>query len=87
MGKRSKRFEEKDQFVDCAICDGVVPMEFYMARGDMVCCDECGAEYIIKARNPIRLLLLEEEFDLEDDDDDYFLQPDYEDLFDGRGYD
>lgn len=86
MGKRNKRYEEEERVVDCGVCEGVIPLEFYVARGDMLCCDECGAEYIVKSRNPVRLLLLEEEF--EEEDDDYFNTLD-DDLYDdnSRGYD
>ena len=85
MGKRNKQYEEEQQIVECRVCDGTIPLEFYVARGDMIYCDECGAEYIIKSRNPVRLFLLEEEFDEEDDVYDMFNEDD--DLYDGRGYD
>ena len=68
MGKRSKQYEEEERVVPCEACDGDIPLAFYVDRGDMLCCDECGAEYIVKSRNPVRLVILEEEYE---DDDDY----------------
>ena len=79
MGKRSKQFEEEERIVQCDACDGEILLAFYVDRGDMLSCDECGAEYIVKSRHPAKLVLLEEE-DEDDDDylevDDYFYQDD-----------
>jgi hypothetical protein len=47
MGKRNKRYEEEERVVDCQVCAGLIPLEFYVSRGDMLYCDECGAEYIV----------------------------------------
>lgn len=82
MGKRNKRYEEEERAVECQVCENIIPLEFYIARGDMLCCDECGAEYIIKSRNPIRILLLDEEFDEDENYPDSF----DDDLFDDRQY-
>ena len=68
MGKKSKQYEN-EQIVDCEACDGLISLEFYFRSGDVVCCEECGAEYLINSRKPLRLQLLEEEDDYYDDDD------------------
>ncbi len=61
MGKRNKRYEQEHRSGRCEICDGDVDLEFYIERGDIVSCNECGAEYVIRALQPIRLKLVEEE--------------------------
>lgn len=61
MGKRDKKYEQEYRYGRCVVCDGEVELEFYIERGDVVSCGNCGAEYIIKALQPICLRLLEEE--------------------------
>jgi len=66
MGKKGKKYEN-EEIVDCKACNGVISLGFYMGRGDIVCCEECDAEYLINSRKPLQLELLNE-----DDDDDVF---------------
>jgi alpha-aminoadipate carrier protein LysW len=61
VGKRNKRYEKEFRAGRCELCDGDVELEFYVERGDVVACTNCGAEYVIKALQPIRLKLIEEE--------------------------
>lgn len=69
MGKKSKQYEN-EQIVDCESCDGVISLEFYLRSGDVVCCEECGAEYLVNSRKPLRLQLLEEDDDFDEDEDE-----------------
>ena len=58
MGKRSRQFEEEERFVRCHVCYEDIAIEFYLERGDVVYCQECDSEYILKSKNPTRIALL-----------------------------
>lgn len=75
MGKKGKKHED-EELVECKACDGVISLGSYMGRGDIVCCEECDAEYLINSRKPLQLELLNED---EDDDDIYDTISDYDD--------
>lgn len=80
MGEKSNQYNKKQLTVECKVCDGTILLEPYVARGDMIHCDECESNYIIKSRNPVQMvLLIKEDIEEEYDEDD--------DLYDGRGYD
>ncbi len=84
MGKRSKQFEE-ERSVQCNVCEGYFGLDYYLDRGDLVFCDECGSEFVVKSLNPVILFLVDEEDDdyLDGYDDDYYDDDDYFD----RAYD
>ena len=63
MGKRTKRYEKDARYGRCDVCDADIPLEHFIERGDVIACDECGAEYVIQALQPLRLKQLEEEHD------------------------
>ena len=72
MGKRNKQFEE-ERVASCNICGGDIPIDFYMDRGDIVNCDECGEEFVLQSRKPVRLsLLVDDSDDYLNFDDDYY---------------
>lgn len=71
MGKRSRQFED-EKFVSCDVCDGDIAIDFYFDTGDLVCCEECDSEYVIKSRDPIMLSLIVDDYYDESDDDDYY---------------
>lgn len=63
MGKRNKRYENDARYGRCEVCDADIPLEYFIERGDVIGCSECGAEYFIQALQPVRLRLLKEEQD------------------------
>ncbi|GAB4334846.1 MAG: hypothetical protein Kow0089_04250 [Desulfobulbaceae bacterium] len=63
-------FDEDDFPIACDVCEEDILIEYYMDRGDLVSCEECGAEYVIKARNPLILIQLGEDGEIPDLDDD-----------------
>ena len=69
MGKKHKRYQNVG-VVECKCCNGVVTVSHHMGRGDLLCCDECGAEYLLNARKPLRLELIR-------DDEEYFFAGDH----------
>lgn len=82
MGKRMKKYQNVE-VVECTCCDGGITVTHHMGRGDLLCCEECGAEYLLNARKPLRLELIREDEDYfftdDDDSDEYF-------SLDGFGY-
>ncbi len=59
--------------VTCPMCDGAIDVdEEEVDEGDILSCDECGAELKVAGKNPLELESNEEEEDEEDDelDDD-----------------
>ncbi len=74
MGKKKRHNDQEERFVECEVCEEEITIEYFMDRGDLITCEECDSNYILKSRNPIILSLQEEE---EDYDDDYFDEDDY----------
>ena len=74
MGKKNRQYDHEERFTRCKICDGEIVIEHFMERGEVVSCEECESEYILKSLKPIILTLLEED---DDYDDDYFDEDDY----------
>jgi alpha-aminoadipate/glutamate carrier protein LysW len=64
MGKRNRRYENETRYGRCEMCDADIPLKYFIERGDVVSCGECGAEYVIRALQPVRLKFLEEEHDV-----------------------
>lgn len=79
MGKREIQFEE-ERFARCDVCDEYIAIDFYLDTGDLVCCEECDSEYVIKSLDPITLLLLADDYDEYDDDG-------FDDDYSSKGYD
>ncbi len=68
MGKFNKRQGDGERFGKCEICMEYIPIEYYFNKGDEITCYECGTEYIILSKTPIKLSMLEVRYD----PDDYF---------------
>lgn len=68
MGKFNKHQDDRERLAKCEICLEYIPIEYYFGEGDAVVCYECGTEYILTSRNPIKLAITEGRYD----DDDYF---------------
>ena len=85
MGKRSIQFEEEERSVRCKVCEDDIALDYYLDRGNLIKCEWCSSEFVIKSIQPVVLFLLDEE---EDDYDDYY-EEDYfeEEDFSGRAFD
>lgn len=68
MAKSSRRHDDGARFEKCDICMELIPIEYYFNKGDEITCYECGTEYIITSKSPVKLSML----DLRYDPDDYF---------------
>jgi lysine biosynthesis protein LysW len=66
--------EEDIQIEECSICGGDIIIDAFCEEDDLVYCNDCEAEYLIRSLDPIRLKLL----DAEDNDEDDF-DEEYED--------
>ena len=55
---------------DCPECEEKVFVDAESEQGDIVTCDECGAELEVVGLDPVELDLYEEKDSYDDDDDD-----------------
>ena len=67
MSKFKKHQNDGERFGKCEICMELIPVEYYFSQGDQIICYECGTEYILLKKNPVKLAM-NERYDL----DDYF---------------
>ena len=56
-----------ERFGKCDICLEIIPIEYYFSIGDEITCHECGTEYKILSKDPVKLTTLKDS----DDPDDY----------------
>jgi alpha-aminoadipate carrier protein LysW len=57
--------------VKCPLCDGAIDVEEdELDEGDILACDECGAEIQVAGVNPLELAAAEEEEELDDEEGD-----------------
>ncbi len=68
MGKFNKHQGDRERFGKCDICLEYIPVEYYFGVGDTIVCYECGTEYTISSKNPVRLAMVEDRYGA----DDYF---------------
>lgn len=68
MGKFNRRQSDGERFWKCEICLEVIPIEYYFNKGDDITCYECGTEYTITSKAPLKLTMSENSYD----PDDYF---------------
>jgi len=68
MGKFNKHQSDRDRFGKCDICLEYIPVEYYFSEGDAIVCYECGTEYILTSKSPVKLSISEATYD----PDDYF---------------
>ena len=67
--------------VTCPVCDGVIDLdEEDVDEGDIVSCDECGADLTVVSVEPLELESAEDpEEDEEEEEEDDYLEEDEED--------
>lgn len=68
MGKNNKRQGDGEWFGKCEICMELIPIEYYFNKGDEITCYECGTDYILVSKNPVKLSAIESSHE----PDDYF---------------
>ncbi|MDD2463240.1 MAG: hypothetical protein PHI97_04530 [Desulfobulbus sp.] len=62
--------EEESQVEECTICGGDIIVDSYCEEDDIVYCNDCEAEYLIRSIDPIRLKRLDDE-DVDEAEDSY----------------
>ena len=62
--------EEDVQVEECEICGGDILIDSFCEEEDVVYCNDCEAEYLIRSLDPIRLKLLDDDIDTDIDDDE-----------------
>ena len=58
------------QIEECTVCGGDIIVDPYCEEEDIVYCNDCEAEYLIRSVDPVRLKLLEDDIDTDIDDGD-----------------
>jgi hypothetical protein len=43
-----------------------IPIEYYFSKGDAIVCYECGTEYVLSSKEPVKLTMLEADYDPDD---------------------
>lgn len=59
MGKFNKHMNDRERFGKCEICLEYIPIEYYFHKGDEITCYECGTEYTIVSKSPVKLSMLD----------------------------
>jgi len=62
--------EEDFLLEECTVCGGDIIVDDYCEEDDIVYCNDCEAEYLIRSLDPIRLQLFDDDIDTEPDDTD-----------------
>jgi lysine biosynthesis protein LysW len=74
MAKIKKEVKNRKRYVVCPKCGSEIEIEDFYSKGDIIACDECGEEYVIRSLRPIKIMPLEED------------NPDYEDRGEDNEY-
>lgn len=75
MGKFNRRQGDTSRFGKCQICLNYIPVEYYFGVGDEIVCYECGTEYAISSKDPVRLDMIENRYNT----DEYFEEMHFDD--------
>ncbi|WP_319549777.1 hypothetical protein [Desulfogranum marinum] len=59
MGKFNKHRVDNYRFGKCEICRQDIPIDYYFSKGDLIMCSECGTEYILTSKSPVKLSIAE----------------------------
>lgn len=59
MAKFNKHTSDRGRFGKCEICMGNIPVEYYFSEGDQITCYECGTEYTLLSKSPVKLTMLD----------------------------
>ena len=68
--------EDDIQIDECTICGGDIIIDAFCEEEDIVYCNDCEAEYLIRSVDPVRLKLLDEHDDDAGDGEDNFDEDD-----------
>lgn len=74
MGKFNKHQKDRERFCKCEICLETIPVQYYFSIGDTIVCHECGTEYILESKNPLKLTMAEHYDDSDDFTEDLYFE-------------
>lgn len=66
MGKLNKHRSDRERFGKCDICMELIPIEYYFNKGDEITCYECGTDYTLVSKMPVKLTMLSSSHDTDD---------------------
>lgn len=66
MGKLNKQRSERERFGKCDICMELIPIAYYFNEGDEITCYECGTDYTLVSKMPVKLTMLTSSYDPDD---------------------
>lgn len=70
--------EEDGQIEECSICGGDIIVDGFCEEEDVVYCNDCEAEFLIRSLDPLRLKLLDDDIDADIDEPDDRYGEDYD---------
>jgi hypothetical protein len=70
--------EEDVQVEECSICGGDIIVDGFCEEEDIVYCNDCEAEFLIRTLDPLRLKLLDDDIDADIDESDDRYGEEYE---------
>ena len=70
--------EEDVQIEECSICGGDIIVDGFCEEEDIVYCNDCEAEFLIRSLDPLRLKLLDDDIDADIDESDDRYGEEYE---------
>lgn len=70
--------EEDIQIEECSICGGDIIVDGFCEEEDIVYCNDCEAEFLIRTLDPLRLKLLDDDIDADIDESDDRYGEEYE---------
>ena len=74
MGTFNKHLGDGERFGKCEICLEHIPVEYYFNKGDSLVCYECGTEYVLTSKNPVKLTMSEARYDPDDYSGDFLFE-------------
>ncbi len=71
--------DEDDAIVEeCSVCSGDIFIDQDCEEDDIVYCNDCEAEYLVRSLEPLRLTLLDDDINPDGDDEDSDFDEDYD---------
>ncbi|NLZ17688.1 MAG: hypothetical protein GX087_08165 [Desulfobulbaceae bacterium] len=65
--------DDDDALVEeCSVCSGDIYIDHDCEEEDIVYCNDCEAEYLVRSLEPLRLTLLDDDIDGEIDEEEDF---------------
>ncbi|WP_319549088.1 hypothetical protein [Desulfogranum marinum] len=75
MTKKKHHTVDAERFAKCQICLNNIPVEYYFNKGDEIICYECGTEYTLISKSPVKLEMSGDYYE----QDDYFGEMHFDD--------